>query len=180
LSEWLARQFLDYEPGILDNATANTFRPIGEKVMTQGTRSHQLAMFIVYESPMQMFSGNPSTGFSEPAFMDLLGSLPTVWDETRVLRAKLSDYLVVARRKGQDWYLAAINDWTPYETEISFDFLLPGNYQATICADGANAHRYPGDYAISKTTVQPTDKLIVKLAPGGGWVMRLLKLGDKK
>ena len=164
---------MDYEPGILDNATQQTFRSIGTKVMTQGTRSHQLAMFIVYESPLQMFSGNPSTGFREPEFMELLGSLPTTWDELRVLRAQFSDHLVLARRHGRDWYLAAMNDWTPFQTDISLDFLPPGSYRATICADGANAHRYPSDYTISEKTVGPKDVLPIRLKPGGGWVARL-------
>jgi alpha-glucosidase len=164
---------MDYEPGILDNATQQTFRSIGNKVMTQGTRTHQLAMFVVYESPIQMFSGNPSTGFREPEFMELLGSLPTSWDELLVLRAQFSDHLVLARRHGRDWYLAAINDWTPYQTELSLDFLPPGKYRATICADGANAHRYPSDYTISEKIIGPKDTLSIRLKPGGGWVARL-------
>lgn len=164
---------MDYEPGILDNATAKTFRPIGEKVMTQGTRTHQLAMFVVYESPLQMFSGNPSDGLREPAFMELLGSIPTVWDETRVLQAKLSDHVVLARRHGSDWYLAAMNDWTPFETNTVLDFLPPGDFRATICTDGPNADRYPADHVISEKTVRRGETVQIKLAPGGGWVMRL-------
>ncbi|MCC6282072.1 MAG: glycoside hydrolase family 97 protein [Saprospiraceae bacterium] len=164
---------MDYEPGILDNATQQTFRSIGNKVMTQGTRAHQLAMFVVYESPLQMFSGNPSTGFREPEFMELLGSLPTTWDELLVLRAQFSDHLVLARRHGRDWYIAAMNDWTPFQTDISLDFLPPGRYRATICADGANAHRYPSDYTISEKMIGPKDILPIRLKPGGGWVARL-------
>lgn len=166
---------MDYEPGILDNATAKTFRSIGEKVMTQGTRTHQLAMFVIYESPLQMFSGNPSTGFKEPDFMELLGSLPTVWDETKILKAQFSDYIVMARRNGNDWYLAAMNDWTPYDTSISLDFLPVGNYKATLCADGINADRYPADYFIRERTVTASDNLTIRLAPGGGYVVRLIK-----
>ncbi|MFN7118870.1 MAG: glycoside hydrolase family 97 protein [Saprospiraceae bacterium] len=166
---------MDYEPGILDNATPQTFRSIGTKVMTQGTRTHQLAMFIVYESPLQMFSGNPSTGFQEPRFMELLGSIPTVWDETRVLEAQFSDYVVLARRHGNDWYLAAMNDWTPHATAINLDFLAEGTYQATICKDGMNAHRYPSDYTLEEKTVRKGERMPMRLAPGGGWVVRLVK-----
>ncbi|RDC65200.1 glycoside hydrolase family 97 protein [Adhaeribacter pallidiroseus] len=90
---------MDYEPGLLDNATAKTFRPIETKVMSQGTRCHQLAMFVVYDSPMQFFSGNPSQGLQEPAFMELLGSVPTTWDTTVVLEGKVSDYIITARKK---------------------------------------------------------------------------------
>lgn len=169
---------MDYEPGILDNATQKTFRSIGEKVMTQGTRAHQLALFIAYESPLQMFSGNPSKGYEEPAFMELLGSLPTVWDETHIIEAKIGERLVLARRRGDNWYLAAINDWTPVETSVALDFLPAGaRFRATICADGVNAHRYASDYTISAFLVDATDRFAVRLAPGGGWVVRLERVG---
>ena len=142
--------------------------------MSQGTRTHQLALFLVYESPLQMFSGNPSTAWTEPAFMELLGSFPTTWQETRVLQARLGDHLVLARRHGERWYLAAINDWTPFETAVKLDFLPNGKtYRATICADGVNAHRYGSDYTLRELTVKAGDALPIKLAPGGGWVMVL-------
>lgn len=165
---------MDYEPGGLDNASKKTFRPIAEKVMTQGTRAHQLALFLVYESPLQMFSGNPSAAWLEPKYMELLGSFPTTWHETRVLQAQLGDHLVLARRHGKRWYLAAINDWTPYETTVKLDFLPPGkSYRATICADGVNAHRYGSDHVLREQVVKAGDALPIKLAPGGGWVMVL-------
>jgi alpha-glucosidase len=165
---------MDYEPGGLDNASKKTFRPIAEKVMTQGTRAHQLAMFLVYESPLQMFSGNPSAAWLEPKYMELLGSFPSTWHETRVLQARLGDHLVLARRHGKRWYLAAINDWTPYETVVKLDFLPAGKtYRATICADGVNAHRFGSDHTLRELTVKAGDAMPIKLAPGGGWVMVL-------
>ena len=167
---------MDYEPGGLDNASKKTFRPIAEKVMTQGTRAHQLALFLVYESPLQMFSGNPSAAWLEPEYMELLGSFPSTWHETRVLQAQLGDHLVLARRHGKRWYLAAINDWTPYETVVKLDFLPQGKtYRATICADGVNAHRFGSDYVLRELErkVKAGDALPIKLAPGGGWVMVL-------
>ena len=146
--------------------------------MSQGTRAHQLALFIAYERPLQMFSGNPSKAYEEPAFMELLGSLPTVWDETSVVEAKIGERLVLARRRGDNWYLAAINDWTPVETTVALDFLPAGvRFRATICADGANAHRYASDYTISERLVGAADRLAVRLAPGGGWVVRLERVG---
>src|SRR5205809_8046373 len=106
---------LDYEPGLLQNAQKDQFRPISKNPMSQGTRCHQLAMFVVYDSPMQIFSGNPSQGYMEPQFMELLGSLPTTWDETKILEAKVSDYIITARKKarlpdgqGEDWYIAGM------------------------------------------------------------------------
>lgn len=164
---------MDYEPGILDNATKTQFRPIGQKVMSQGTRCHQLAMFVVYDSPIQIFSGNPSQGLLEPEFMHLLGSLPTTWDETKILEAKISDYIITARRKGNDWYVAGMTDWTGREFNLSLDFLDAGVYEATLCSDGINAETYPADYSIENFKLENDKSLIIKMAPGGGFLLKL-------
>jgi alpha-glucosidase len=165
----------DYEPGILDNATKEQFRPINQKVMSQGTRCHQLAMFIVYDSPMQIFSGNPSQGLMESKFMELLGSLPTTWDETKILEAKVSDYIITARKKGDDWYIAGMTDWTPREFNLSFDFLDDGIYKAELCMDGVNAATYPSDYLIKEFDLKKSAPLTIKMAPGGGFLLKLIK-----
>lgn len=164
---------LDYEPGILDNATKVQFKPIWGKVMSQGTRCHQLSMFIVYDNPLQIFSGNPSQGFMEPAFMEFLGSFPTSWDTTMIIDAKVSDYIITARKKGDDWFIAGMTDWTARSFDIPLDFIIAGNYEATLCADGINAERYPSDYTITTMQVKNIDKVHVSMAPGGGFVMRL-------
>lgn len=165
---------LDYEPGLLDNAGKSTFRPIWGKVMSQGTRCHQLAMFAVYDSPIQIFCGNPSTGLLEPGYMELLGSVPTTWDETIVPAARLSDYVVSARRKGEQWFVAGLNDWTERSVEISLDFLDAGKtYEATICADGPNAGKYASDYVLTQKTVKKGERLTIQFAQGGGFLMRL-------
>jgi alpha-glucosidase len=166
---------MDYEPGILDNATEKTFRPIGEKVMSMGTRCHQAAMFVVYESPITIFSGNPSQGLLEPRFMELLGSIPTVWDTTIVIDGKLGDYIITARKKGSDWFVGAMSDWTARELSIDLSFLDTGNYTAEICEDGINADRYASDYVIRQETVISKTRVPIKMAPGGGFLMRLTK-----
>lgn len=166
---------MDYEPGILDNATQKTFRPVSEKVMSMGTRCHQAAMFVVYESPITIFSGNPSQGMLEPRFMELLGSVPTVWDTTVIAEAKLGDYIVTARRKGNDWFIGGMSDWTARELSIELGFLGEGDFEAEICEDGINADRYPSDYTIRRETVNKKTRLPIKMAPGGGSLMRLKK-----
>jgi len=165
----------DYEPGILDNATKVQFKPIWGKVMSQGTRCHQLSMFIVYDNPLQIFSGNPSQGLMEPAFMEFLGSFPTTWDTTMIIDAKVSDYLITARKKGDDWFVGGMTDWTARSFDIPLNFLPSGNYEAAICKDGLNAERYPSDYTITTSQVKGGDKIHVDMAPGGGFVMRLRK-----
>ncbi len=164
---------LDYEPGMLNNATPKGFHAMPENVMSLTTRTQQLAMFVVYESPIQFFAGNPSQGLNEPSFMELLGSIPTVWDTTRILDARLGDYVVTARKKGSEWYIGALNDSTARELVIPLGFLPEGRFQATICEDGANADRYPADYRISEAVPTSKRSLKLKLAPGGGFMARL-------
>jgi len=165
----------DYEPGILDNATKAQFRPIWGKVMSQGTRCHQLAMFVVYDNPLQIFSGNPSQGYMEPKFMELLGSIPTTWDTTMILDAKVSDYIITARRKGEEWFIGGMTDWSSRNFTIPLDFLSEGNYEATVCDDGINSDRYPSDYSIKIFEATNKDSIQIQMASGGGYLLRLRK-----
>ncbi len=171
---------MDYEPGFMVNANQRTFRALPDHVMSQGTRCHQLAMFIVYESPLQMFSGNPSDAYKEVDFTTYLASLPTTWDETVVLDARLGDYVVVARRKDQDWYLAAMTDWTNRSLDIDLSFLGKGEYRAFSVKDGINAEQHASDYRMGYDLVNASGKLKIDMAPGGGFVVKLIKLNDAR
>jgi len=164
---------MDFTPGAMRNAAEKSFQPVFSEPMSQGTRCHQLAMFVVYESPLQMLSESPSAYMREPEIMDFLGEVPTVWDETVGLEARVGDFVVVARKSGDDWYVGAMTDWTPRELEIDFGFLGAGEYRADVYADGANAARYASDYTRASLTVKAGDRLKVRLAPGGGWAARL-------
>ncbi len=167
---------MDYEPGILQNVTKEQTGKMGfEKVIAQGTRMHQIAMFVVYESPLQLFSGNLSDAVREPALMEFLGKIPTVWDETRILKAQLGKYIIEARRSGENWYIAAMNDWTPMEFSVSLNFLPNGNYLFETATDGINAARNPEDFKLNKTEIASQSSLTIKLAPGGGFVARISK-----
>ena len=165
---------MDYEPGLLNNGTQKTFRPIQDGVMSFGTRMQQMAMFVVYDSPMQLFSGNPSQGLQEPEFMEFLGSIPTVWDTTIVLDAKLGDYIVTARKQDNNWFIGAMNDATARELTIPLSFLDNKAYEATICEDGINADRYASDYKLFTRNTTNKETVTIKMAPGGGFVMRLV------
>lgn len=167
---------LDYEPGILNNATQKGFRPIEGMVMSQGTRCHQLAMFVVYDNPMQIFSGNPSQAWLEPKFTRLLGSIPTTWDQTNILDGKVGEYIVTARQNGSNWFIAGMSNWTPRDITVSFDFLdASGVYKATICKDGVNADRYAADYILNDVAIKKGDVMKIHLAPGGGFLVKLVK-----
>jgi alpha-glucosidase len=167
---------MDYEPGILDNATKEAFRPINQKVMSMGTRMHQAAMFIIYESPIQLFSGNPSQGLLEPGFMELIGSIPTVWDETIVIDGKLGEYIITARKKDNTFYVAGMSNWNGKTVELDLSFLDDGEYDAVLAIDGLNADRYPSDYSISRETVNKNMRRKFTMANGGGFIMVLKKL----
>jgi len=164
---------MDYTPGAMVNAAKESFRPIFETPMSMGTRCHQLAMYVVYESPLQMLADSPSRYLEEPEAMEFLAAVPTVWDETRVLDARLGDYVAVARRSGGDWYVGAMTDWTARDLEIDLSFLPEGRFVVDAWADGINADRYGSDYRRSKSQTDRTAKLPVHLAPGGGWAARI-------
>ena len=166
---------LDYEPGILDNATTNQFRPIWGKVMSQTTRSHQLALFVVYDNPLQVFSGNPSRGLMEPAFMHLLGSVPTTWDTTIVLDAKVGQFIVTARKYKDSWFIAGITDTVSRSFNFNLSFLNPGKYKVTICADGVNANRNAEDYLISESVQDSKNSIVLQMAKNGGFLARIEK-----
>jgi alpha-glucosidase len=164
---------MDWEGGAMLNGTQKTFRVVGEQPMSQGTRTQQLAQYVIYDSPLQYLGGTPSDYRAAPEFTRFLGGIPTTWDETRALQGAIGDYVVMARRKGDTWYVAAMTDWTARKLEVPLSFLAPGEYSATVVADGMNADRYAADYKIESRTVGPRDSLVIELAPGGGYVARL-------
>jgi alpha-glucosidase len=164
---------MDYTPGAMRNASKKSFAHIFETPMSMGTRCHQLAMYVVYESPLQMLADSPSNYLREPETMEFLGPVPTVWDETRVLDGKIGDYVAVARRHGRDWYVGAMTDWTARDLEIDLSFLPEGAFELDAYADGVNADRWASDYARAKSDVDRTRRVKVRLAEGGGWAARL-------
>ena len=163
---------LDYEPGLLENSVENGFRNIAVKPMSQGTRAHQIAMYLIYDNPLQYFVGNPSQGIKEPEFMKFLGDIPTTWDETIVLNGIPSEYIVTARSKDGIWYIGAMNNWTERELEIDLTTLGIKNYNLTGIIDGMNSNRYASDYEILNRHGTAEEKFKLKLSKGGGGVWR--------
>ena len=141
--------------------------------MSQGTRCHQLAMYVVYESPLQMLADSPSNYLREPEVMDFLGPVPSTWDETRVLSAKMGEYILIARRSGRDWYVGAMTNWTPRDLELDLGFLPAGRFRMESFQDGANAARWGNDYKMTKSTAGNGTKLKIHLEEGGGWAARI-------
>jgi alpha-glucosidase len=166
---------MDFTPGAMRNAVKENLRSIFTQPMSQGTRCHQLAMYVVYESPLQMLADCPSNYLKEPDAMEFLGPVPTTWDETRVLDARVADFITVARKHGDEWYVGSMTDWTQRDIQIDFGFLGSGKFQMVQWADGINADRNATDYSKTTKTISGTDRLTVHLAPGGGWVARIRK-----
>lgn len=161
---------MDFTPGAMINATQKDFRAVWSKPMSQGTRCHQLAMYVVYESPLQMLADNPTHYDQEPECMEFLSAVPCVWDDTKILEAKVSDYIVMARKQADTWYLGAMTDWEARDFTIDLGFLDAGEYEVILWRDGENAHRNATDYRKETRTVTDASELTIHLAPGGGWV----------
>jgi alpha-glucosidase len=164
---------MDYTPGAMVNASKKNFAKVFDAPMSMGTRAQQLAMYVVYESPLQMLADSPSNYLREPAAMEFLGPVPSVWDETRVLDAKFGDYVLVARRRGRDWWIGAMTDWTAREIELDLSFLPAGGFALDAFADGVNASGWGSDTQRLKRNVDRSTKLRLKLSEGGGWAARL-------
>lgn len=164
---------MDYTPGAMRNATKSTFAPINHQPMAMGTRCHQLAMYVVYDAPLQMLSDSPSNYLREPEIMEFLGAVPTTWDDTRVLDARIAEYVLVARKNGRDWYVGGMSDWEAHDVDVDFSFLPEGNFTLEAYQDGVNADRNASDYKKTSTQVNRTTKLKIHLASGGGWAGRI-------
>lgn len=168
---------MDFTPGAMLNATKNDWATSFSNPMSKGTRCQQLAMYVVYESPLQMLCDNPTHYYKEPECMDFLSTVPTTWDTTVVLHARTGDYLALARRAANgDWYIGAMTDWTPRDLTLDLSFLGPGTWKMDNWQDGINADRNAQDFKrIQGTTVTAAQPLTIHLAPGGGYAARLTK-----
>ncbi len=160
---------MDYTPGAMRNAQPVNHRISFDRPVSLGTRAHQAAMYVIFESPLQMFCDTPTAYEQEPAYTAYLAQLQTVWDETVPLAAAVDDYVLLARRRGSTWYVGAMTDGEARELELNCSFLPPGRYEAQILQDGPNADRMAEDYQLRWQKITPATKLRVPLAPGGGW-----------
>lgn len=164
---------MDYTPGAMVNMDRSNFNPQFSRPASQGTRVHQMALYVIYESPLQMLSDSPTNYMREQECTDFIVKIPVVWDELKVLDAKIGDYLLLARQSGKDWFIGALTDWSKREMEIDMSFLPAGDYEMEIFQDGINADRHAQDYKHMKTSVKSGDKMKINLAPGGGWVAKV-------
>lgn len=167
---------MDYTSGAMRNSNRANFRSVNSHPMGQGTRVNMMAQYVVFEVPVQMLADNPTAYLREPECTSFITKIPTTFDETVPLDGKVAEYVAIARRKADTWFVGAMTSWTPRELTIDFSFLPEGNYRAEVFSDGINADRDATDYTTEVITIRKGDTLKVKMMSGGGWVTRLEKM----
>ncbi|MEL5892457.1 glycoside hydrolase family 97 protein [Bacteroides sp. GD17] len=168
---------MDYIPGTMNNATKKSFRFNHDTPMGQGTRAHFMAMAVIAESPMQMLPDPQSDYYREAECTKFLVNIPVEWDELVTLDSKIGDYVAMARKYGDSWYVAAVTDWASREMKLDLSFLPKGKkYKMEVFRDGANADIRAIDYKHEFMEVEGGEILNVSLASGGGWVARISAL----
>ena len=164
---------MDFTPGGFLQKSVDNFRPQDTPPFVMGTRTHQLAMMVVYESAIQTVADSPYNYRSSPAGLDFLSVVPTSWDDTVVLNGYPGDYIAVARRSGDEWYVAAMSDEEPRSLELPLDFLGAGYYRADIWADTVLGSEFPDRLLRSQLRVTSDSVLTADMAAGGGYVVQM-------
>ncbi len=168
---------MDYTPGAMTNKARPYFRPVNDHPMSQGTRVHQMAMYTLYEAPLQMLADSPTTYMKNQECTDFIAKVPTVFDLTVPLDGRVGEFAAVARRKADTWWIGAMTDWTPRDIIIDFSFLPAGQtYSAEIFTDGVNADVEATDYKRQVITVDSSTRLPVHMAAGGGFTASLTSI----
>ena len=162
----------DYTQGAMRNATRGNYRPVYSEPMSQGTRCRQLAEYIVFDAPFTMLCDSPTSYLAEPECTAFIASVPTVWDETVALDGRIGEFILMARRSGNRWYIAGMNGWDAMDMDIDLSPLGIGNASGTLYRDGVNARSAAKDYRKEAVTVSG-GRTKVHLAPGGGFVLIL-------
>jgi alpha-glucosidase len=163
----------DYTPGAFRNVTREEFVPRMESPVVMGTRTHQLAMYAVYQAGIQMVADWPKAYEGEPAF-EFIKAVPATWSETRVLNGRPGEFVTIARRHGKEWFLGSMTNWNARELDLPLDFLGSGNFMAEVYADAPDADVHPKNVRIETKTVDRNSHLMAKLKPGGGYAVRFV------
>ena len=167
---------VDYTPGAMRNGTKDNWKAIYTAPISMGTRCHQLACYVVHDSPFTMLCDTPTSYEREQESTDMIASIPTVFDRTRVVQGEMGKYIVTAREKDGNWYVGGQANWDGRDVELKLDFLEGGaKYEAVIFRDGINANRNAEDYKREVRTVDSNTVLKLKMASGGGFVASFVK-----
>ena len=164
---------VDYTQGAMLNGTRNTFRVDYSEPMSQGTRCHQLGEYVIFFSPINMLCDSPTHYEQEAECTAFIAQIPTTWDETIPLESKVGEYIVIARRKGNTWFVGGLTNWTARDLTVDLSPLGIKDGTAEAFTDGPNADKFAQDY--QKTTLNIKDgKLNLHLAQGGGFALKVI------
>ena len=164
---------MDYTQGAMLNGTKKTYHPSDVAPMSQGTRVHQLAEYVIFLSPLNMLCDSPMNYEANPECTEFIAKIPTVWDETIPLKSVIGEYVAVARRHGSTWYVGAITNWTPRDLTLDLAPLKVGGRTATAFVDGVNADKFAQDYKKKTLQIPDNGQLPIHLAPGGGFALEI-------
>ena len=171
---------VDYTQGAFHNSSENDFRIDYYNPMSQGTRAHQVAEYIVFDSPLAMLCDSPSKYRDDLECVKFITEIPTVFDRTSIIAGEIGEYIVTAREKDGIWYVGALTDWDRRTVEVPFDFLDPGEeYNVLMLSDTEESSSSPQKYEISGFEIVAGESLRLNLAPGGGAAMIILKKNTK-
>ncbi|MBD3224334.1 MAG: hypothetical protein GF313_06360 [Caldithrix sp.] len=159
---------MDYTPGAFQVANKENFKAQFTAPMAMGTRAHQLAMYVIFESALQMLVDHPASYFGETGF-EFLTDVPVTWDEKRFIDGQVGAFVIIARRKGEQWYLGAMTNWTARNIPIPLDFLGEGRYYADIYADARDTY---GHVVAERKVVDNMDDIKLVLDSGGGCAVK--------
>lgn len=164
---------IDYTPGSMRNATRENFKPVDPGLpSTLGTRCHDLALYLLIDSPYSMLADSPDEYRKYPDILRYLAAVPTVWDKTLPLLARVSEYAVVAHRSGDTWYVGGINDWSRRKVSFELDFLDFGKeYDVEIFRDVKDSDVDACRYVREEKRLRQGNKVVMEMAQGGGFVM---------
>ncbi|MBK3516190.1 glycoside hydrolase family 97 protein [Carboxylicivirga marina] len=160
---------MDYTPGAMVNMQEENFNISFSRPMSMGTRCHQLAMYVVFESGLQMMCDNPSNYYKEEESTRFISKMPSTWDKSIALEARVGEFVVMARQKGENWYIGGMTNWDERSMELDLSFLPEGIFEMVLFKDGVNANKYAQDYQVKTIKVTQSDQLTIKLAKGGGF-----------
>lgn len=165
---------VDFTPGAMRNGTKDNWKAIYTAPVSMGTRCHQLACYVVHDSPFTMLCDAPTNYEKEQECVDMIVSLPTVFDRTIIPQGEMGKYIITAREKDGNWYVAGQTNWDKRTITLRFDFLEKGKtYRATIFRDGINANHNAEDYKREEMEVTSNTMLDITMASGGGFLMKL-------
>jgi alpha-glucosidase len=160
---------MDFTPGAMLNTNKDDFYINFNSPVSRGTRAHQASMYVLYDSPLQMLCDNPSNYRKEPVYTNYISRFPTVWDKTIALEGKIGEYVVMARKNGKKWYIAAMTNWDARTFNIPLTFLDGKKYKIEILKDGVNVDKHASDYILFTQEISKGETLSIPMAAGGGY-----------